>query len=398
MKKIFFALIFLLAALQGHADGPMKLGCNSYSVFDTMFDDVCWSGIMPIRFAGATMFKGKAPVPQDATKKVVCACGGDVTKGQLPKIGFTVGMWMPSKIIDVARRPYCFPSLNGMTWNVSSIDLLNSGSNLGRGDRAEAFANWNLYGAPFIYMLHLLDDGACPPDGIMDFDLITFSELFPTHNDVIGQYTTFLNPEMALFANATALIAMPYDAVMSTLGNPVNELFWVMGAWGMTYPITGFDGTGNMVDPVRFTSLVAARGLALVHRLGMLRETIGDNALCERPIRLILRKDAFRWQMLAPSPENRGYDPSNPTTGSSQGGSGGMALKDAPVNPPLDVPPSSGTVRMVNPPTKGRTCNHPTGASTFGWGMWRDVPATGEDHSYMLFQWTDCCFGVTPGS
>jgi conjugal transfer pilus assembly protein TraU len=53
-------------------------------------------------------------------------------------------------------------------------------------------------------------------------------------------------------------------------------------------------------------------------------------------------------------------------------------------------------VREVNPPSRFSTCNHATGASSAAWGMWRDVPATGEDHSYLIFQWTDCCFGITP--
>ena len=224
-------------------------------------------------------------------------------------------------------------------------------------------------------MLRLLDDGACPSDGLTEFDLIQASPLYPNWNDVLGRYTTFINPEMLLFANVTSMFAMPVDTVASTAGKPNNNLFWVAGGWGPVYPITGFygGGTGEMVDPVRFTSLTAFRGLSLMHRLGFLSETIGNANLCDRTIRHIVRKDAYRWQFLAPSPETNGRLPGAP----------------APTE-------TTNQVREVQPPQRFGSCTHPTGASTAAWGMWRDVPATGEDHSYLLFQWTDCCFGATP--
>jgi len=373
LSALGFSLMLACAPVQ--ASDPMQLGCNSYSPLETMFTDVCWGGMFPMRIVGVTFMDGPSGVPNDATNQVLCVCGGDLSEGQLPKIGFTVGFWAPAKIIDVTRKPYCMPSLGGIEMPLGGMDFLTGGANSGRGQRDEAFANWVLYAAPLIYMLRLLDEGACPSDGLMDFDVMQMSPLFPTHNDVTGRYTLFLNPEMTLFANATAQLAMPVDAVAATAGSPINELFWVAGAWGAIYPMTGFYGLGRMDDPVRFTSLIATRAIALLHRLGLMNETIGTDNLCERNPRFILRKDAFRWQFLAPSPEQDGRPPEAP-------------------------PPTSSTtqVREVSPPSRYGTCTHPTGASTAGWGMWRDVPATGEDHTYMLFQWTDCCFGFTVGS
>lgn len=363
-----------LAALQPAFAGSKKLACNNYSPLETMFKDVCWEGMFPMRISGAKFIDGKSGIPEGATKDIICKCGGDLSKGKLPKIGVTAGLWLPSKIIDVTRKPYCYPSLNGIELPLGSVDALTGGANRGRTDRGEAFANWVMYSAPLIYMLRMLDEGACPTDGLTDFDIMHGSPLFPSHNDVTGRYTLFLNPEMVLFSNPVAMLAMPYDAVTSSAGHPTNSLFWVAGAWGAIYPMTGFDGTGEMKDPVGFTSLIATRGLAMLHRLGLLSETIGRESLCERPLRFILRKDAFRWQFLAPSPERDGKGP-----GASPPATGGEKQQ----------------VEEVNPPTKNRTCTHTTGATTAAWGMWRDVPATGEDHSYMLFQWTDCCFGFT---
>lgn len=377
VKWFIVAAIGAVASLIAPAAMASKnLSCNNYSPLETMFKDVCWDGMFPMRISGATFISGDSGIPSDAAKKVICTCDGNIKKGKLPKVGVTAGLWMPAKIIDVTRKPYCYPSLNGIELPLTSVDALTGGANRGRNDRKEAFANWAMYAAPLVYMLRLLDEGACPTDGLTEFDIMHGSPLFPTHNDVTGRYTLFLNPEMALFANPVAMLAMPFDAIASSMGKPVNALFWVAGSWGAMYPMTGFDGTGKMKDPVGFTSLIATRSLALLHRLGFLSETIGNDTLCERPLRFILRKDAFRWQFLAPSPESSGKAPTT----------GGTA-------------PAAGTenqqVKEVNPPTKNGTCTHTTGATTATWGMWRDVPATGEDHSYLLFQWTDCCFGFT---
>ena len=372
LKTLMVALVLAVGGWQGQAQAEtMKLVCNSYNPLETMFKDVCWSGMFPFKLMGATLIPGKSGEPADRTKKIICTCGGDLLKGQLPRIGFTIGFWAPSKIVDVTRRPYCLPSLGGMQLPFASVGFLNGGANMGRGDGGLAFANWTLYTFPIIYMLRLIDDGACPADGMTEFDMLQSSPMFPNWNDTIGRYTTFINPEMQLFTGVKALYAMPVDGISSTMGKPLNHLFWVAGTWGTIYPITGFyDG---QVDPVQFTSMTGVRALSLLHRLGMLNETVGSDNLCERNTRFIIRKDAYRWQFLAPSPESNGRPPG--------------------------APPSAATtnqVQEVNPPQRFGTCTHATGSSTAAWGMWRDVPATGEDHSYLLFQWTDCCFGITP--
>lgn len=369
----FLLVFFIIIYSEAKAEGS-NLSCNSYSPLRNMFTDVCWSGMFPIRLAGITFMEGSSGVPRDAASSPMCACGGDIQNGKLPKIGFSLGFWAPSKIIDVTRKPYCFPSLSGTEMPLSSVDLINGGINLGKGLSHEAFANWVMYSAPLIYMLRLLDEGACPTDGVLDFDVLHTSAFFPNHNDVIGRYSVFVNPEMLYFSNVVAMMAMPIDAASASAGRPINELFWVGGSWGPIYPLTGFAGNGKMTDPVGFSSLIALRSISMLHRFGMLSETIGESNICRRNTRYLIRKDAYRWQMLAPSPE-----------------------KDGSVSPASSVN-SSNSVREVAPPQRYGTCTHPTGATTANWGMWRDVPATGEDHSYMLFQWTDCCFGMTPGS
>lgn len=118
-KLLAIGALSLCGAHSASAAETMKLGCNSYNPLETMFSDVCWSGMFPIRLAGATMVSGKSGVPQDASNKIICACGGDLKKGKLPRIGFTVGFWAHSTI-DVTRRPYCLPSLGGIELPVAT--------------------------------------------------------------------------------------------------------------------------------------------------------------------------------------------------------------------------------------------------------------------------------------
>ena len=344
--------------------------CNRYSVLENMFSDFCWAGVFPIRIAGVNIWTNGTPFPENAYKQVLCKCSGDLKEMKLPKIGFPVGMWMPSRLVDVVRRPYCFASLGVQGGNLG-VDFLSQGANIGRSNHHldSAFANWIMYSTPYLYMLRLLDDDACPPDGLFDFDLLYMSTFFPNWNDVLGRYSLFLSPEAILFANPLTLAAGPMDmANIIAEKKPSNKLFWVAGNWGNLMPFTGF--TGASAGAVDVTSLIAARSMALMHRLGMVKETVGADNICERKVTFVMQKDAIRWQMVAPSPETTDDTPSARNV--------------------------SGQVRLTNFPSKLGVCTHPTGYPTAAWGMWRDVPATGEDHSYMILRWTDCCFGFTP--
>ncbi len=346
-----------------------SLLCSRYNFLENMFGDVCWSGMFPIRVAGATMKNGPGYRPEGAYSKVLCKCSGNLAKGEFPKIGFHVGFWAPSRLIDVTRQPMCFASLGGKKLSGFSVDWLKAGANLGPTNEEVAFRNWTMYSAPLIYMLKLLDDSACAPEGLFDYDILHMNILFPNWNDAIGRYTMFLNPELAFMVNPITLAATPIEvAALATTKKPINRLHWIAGNWGPIYPMNGFNGGLSSVD---VTSLISVRAFAMLHRLGLVKDTVGESNICERKVRFILRKDAFRWQMVAPSPETTDNTPEQENV--------------------------DGQVRLANYHSQLMQCTHPTGYPTAGWGMWRNVPGTGEDHSYMVFRWTDCCFGLTPG-
>ncbi|NMV20790.1 conjugal transfer protein TraU, partial [Vibrio parahaemolyticus] len=90
---------------------------------------------------------------------------------------------------------------------------------------------------PLLVMLDLFMDGNCNADGYMDFDLMYLSELDPTWlNDELAFFT---QPEAAAVANPLAISACTADAASSTLGKPIDQLFWCAGSWGHLYPLSG---------------------------------------------------------------------------------------------------------------------------------------------------------------
>jgi len=375
------------------------LTCNRYHFVKNMFNDLCWKGIFPMRLAGMTLSGSSGYLPEDAYKKSLCKCGGSLKDLELPKIGFHVGMWMPSRLIDVTRRPFCFPSWGGQTIGGLGAGLLEKGANIGPSDRDSArFMNWAMYSAPIIYILKLLDDSACAPDGIMDFDLLYMSPMLPMWNDGMNRYSMFINPELVLFSNPAMLASQPIEIThLITTKKPMNKMFWQAGAWGSMTPYTGI-ATGVPSD-VEYSSLMAARAMAVLHRLGLVKDTVGESNMCRRKERLIMRKDAFRWQMVAPSPETKGSIRLPGQGGSNDNGQaqaeGAFArIAEFSANENTPVASDDGdSAPMTNFASKLGTCNHPTGYPALAWGLWRSVPGTGEDHSYMVFRWTDCCFG-----
>ena len=80
LKALMLVCVFWVggAHQEARAQEAQKLVCNSYSPLETMFKDVCWSGMFPMRLMGATYKAGKSGIPKESTNKILCKCGGDL--------------------------------------------------------------------------------------------------------------------------------------------------------------------------------------------------------------------------------------------------------------------------------------------------------------------------------
>ncbi|MFC0180957.1 TraU family protein [Thorsellia kenyensis] len=317
----------------GDAYAESSLDCPNASLFSQrLLSDICWSCLFPLNIGGINL--SSLDLPQGASRKSLCLCDDPLG---LPKPGIVTGMWQPVHLIELVRKPGCSPVLGGMT--------LPLGSKLSQGSHGEgnfdigdlAFFHYHYYSFPIMAMLDMFISPQCARDSYLDFDLMFASELDPTWlNDELA---FFAHPESILFANPQAVTACVSDAISSSSGKPIDTLFWCAGSFGHLYPLSGH--TLAMGSFAQKTSHLATRSLAISHRRGFAKKTMGDKALCGPVTELMLPKSQYKMSMFFPLPES--------------------------------------------------TSSHQIGESTINWGEWRSIPGAGEDAVYLLWCWQDCC-------
>lgn len=401
MKKQILIVIsvvmsLLLPSLHSQAEEEVVLDSKSFTcpnskiLGSSLITDVCWSGMFPLYIAGAK-FKGKSKfAPADRNKDALCACGGDLENGEIPNFGPSLGIWLPKYLITVVKKPYCFPELNGTEFG-SSLGLV-SRYNMGHEDQSDidgsdsnktSSFSWHLAAFPLAAMLELFNVPSCTLDGYTNFDLIWISETIPVWYDDELAFT--ISPESIAFANPIAQAAQIFDCASSSIDIPQDELFFSAGCWGSMYPLT--QNTGSKDDKVAAKSLVAARALYLLSRIGIIERTMGNDALCRNRNMPIMKKSQFRFQQLWPLSESESVDvtcqdesacDNNTTTTEGAANSGEVSANN------IDTM----TMNSIN-----ETCTHPIGQTTWSWGIWRDAVQS-SFASYLVFQWNDCCVGV----
>lgn len=343
-----------------------------------MVTGVCWDGIFPIRVMGATIYSSSNWAPDDVSSKPLCWCKG--TDTSVGVIGFPMGLWMPTRAIEVTRHPYCVPGLGGVkiAADVSSAgaELYVGGSHTQHGDDTDkagasesttASYHVKYFYYPLATMLELFDVPKCNPDGAIDIDLVSMSEAYP--NWFNNELALLIQPDTLLYASPVGTAAVPIDcAKLWATDKPIKELYWAAGCWGKIFPSIGTNNTDD--SPVTTTSLLATRYLSMLARTGMLKKSIGSDQLCDPENMWVLNKQQYKMQAFFPSSEASGTSlPSSETD-------------------------TNGIV-TVNPDSlMSGSCTHGLGSSSLKWGEWRGQPGTGEDHSYILWQWVDCCSGV----
>lgn len=338
LKRILRMVAVTLAILAGgvdHAGAVDSPSCPDAKLFSgKLITDICWRCIFPIKVAGIPLGRS-GDIPKKATNKSVCFCNDSLG---IPMPGLTVGMWAPARIFEFVRKPGCSPTLNGITLPIADWRYWGT-DGAGDFDNSDlVFYHYHSYAFPLLIILNLFFQENCVADGYFDFDLIMPSELDPTWNDEALSF--FTQPEAAAVANPIAIAACVADAVASTAGDPIDELFWCSGTWSHLYPFAGYNGAlGSLAEN---TSALHAKALAVGHRRGLMWNTMGSDALCGGYVDPMFPKSMYKYTMFFPVPHT----------------------KDAFVN----------------------------GESDFRWGgQNRRIPATGEDTVYITWRWTDCC-------
>src|SRR5690606_7914925 len=151
---------------------------------------------------------------------------------------------------------------------------------------------------PLLYLMELLDDFVCLDN--QGLDLAYISELDPTANNSL--LAAILSPESVLFANPVAQAAAIVDCTSSSAGLPLDALFWTAGCAGSIFPLT--TDVQAHVSGHQASSLLTQRVLFKMHRIGALRGSTGELALCYSVPMSIWRKSQYRLSSLYPIAAN----------------------------------------------------------------------------------------------
>jgi len=338
IRRIFVALfIMTLATGAARADSESNslksAVCPDAELLSgKLITDIPWNEIFPIWIAGTTW--GGGHMPSGAAKSTLCLCYDDAG---LPEPGVGMGLWAPARIIEIVRQPGCSPSLGGVVLYDGDrlYGTAGKGDSIGHDDAV--FYHYHEYAFPLLVMLDLFIDASCVTDGYTEMDLLMMSELDPTWIDDVLAY--FQAPEAALVADPVAVGACAGDAIAAMAGEGYDKLFWCAGNWGNLYPMAGHTtADGSLAE---HSSLLMARGLAVMHRRGLAWRTMGDEAECGAQIDPMFPKTQYKASTFFPIAE------ANST--------------------------------------------HAIGEYSTLWGDHRKIPGTGEDVVYLVFRWQDCC-------
>lgn len=384
--------------------GVDEILCPSSDLIGTaMITDVCWEGVFPLQIGGKTLHGKTRYAPSGRAKDRACACGGDLENGQLPKAGVTTGYYAPKYLLTVTKKPYCFPELNGL--ELASQMGLTSRFNIGNEDNSDkneenadnqSLWSWHLAAFPLMHILETLNEFSCDRSGYVSYDLLWLSETLPHHYD--SELSAFMVPESILFASPLSMPFLPIDCIAASAGSPIDELIMAQGCYGYTYPITGH--TGAEPNKVEAKSLIAHRALYFLARIGMLEQTMGEDALC-RPTKMpFLKKSMYRWQQIWPNSESN----SDESTCVGDNGCGDSLSEGATTPDPTGSVSVGGSViktgnisanqvEQIKMNSLNGTCTHPSGQTSFSWGVWRGGVQQGHA-SYLIFQWMDCCLDI----
>ena len=336
LQKLRKALIVTLAATGLFvASGQIAManpGCHDAGLFQKMITDFCWNCVLPIRVAGVPI-SGSGRAPEGAVNSVFCVCTDNLG---VPMPGIATSMWEPSRLIEFQRVPGCSSVLGGIQLPLSRATFLGTHGEAGGSSDTHTFTHYHYYAFPIMLMMDLFVAN-CGNDHYVDLDIMFLSEVDPTWiNDELAFFT---NPEAAAVSNPAAILACMADAVASTAGRPIKEMFWCAGSWGGIYPFSGnITGASGIIQD---TSLAKVKTLAALHRRGMAWKTMGDDAMCGGYIHPTLPKQQYKFSLFHPVPET----------------------KQA----------------------------HVMGQSTLTWGYSRTIPGIGEDPVYTIWRWNDCC-------
>ena len=385
----FRYFVITLTALLGfsgslNAAGPGgDIGGGSCSVagYNALMNFNYDSGF-PLRImANITASGSDVSYPPGATNQSICKCG---------KIyGYTRGMWLPTRFVEVVRRADCSPvygasvrpmlrQMAQLSGTLQPVTLQTAGEgSSGRYDTSfRHFHSWEFPFNPYGWSPRCFHKGGNLETSITQ----------PTWSSKDPVFMNLLYPEWMAIGNVVNnplfdLPAHTASCVAHTTGlgwGPADDAaYWLGGCMGNNLPAAGSMSVEK--NSIIGTSTILNRSILLSNRTGGYASvsTVGDKALCSPVPVPFPSKSEFKASMLFPYPESQ-------SANSSTAGSG------------VDIGTLSGQLsgevaNFFNLTSKGA---HRLGASDFSWAIGRSDQALNNNDSdavYLLWRWVDCC-------
>lgn len=385
IKKLYVFLILLTCLmpfkLAQAVPGP-EVKSNDAACPDSgllgagMIKYICWDCVLPVVLFGNGV-GGNPAMPEGRYTALGCQC--QIGSSPIYSFGAATGLRPMAIVAEVVRNPHCSPLLGGNSGMFGQSLLYSSNKKVKTGDGSERqYYNVNTWKFPLLSMVEALLDKNCNGGSTL-FSLVGVATLSPYWK--CDECSFAFNPEAAMFANPFFIMLATMDGLGVTAspdgwGNKKLRDTWlsVVGSWGSSlYPLTG--NVPHSSSPPQGTVLVAAKAIALEHRLGRARRTMGADGLCGGAIYPFLPKTQYKISQVFPFPQAKNQSP------------------DPVLGPIPGAPPAcggnTGTPCPKGGPPRSPCCNQ-FGESTLRWNEWRNMPGF-EDYIYLVFRWTDCC-------
>ena len=242
--------------------------------------------VFPIRIGNVPLFKfPNLEDHSELSSMPVCFCIKPPSPIPIP--GVKISLWEPIALVETTALPLCTPTF-GMS---IPLNIGIGTSSIGSVD-TESIHTLNTYQAhyikyPVFKLLNMFMDFVCLQiDGSIDIGYLT--EIDPVwQND---SWSAILNPEVFLVSNVIAQFACIADAIASSMGFPLDPLWWCFGSWGSAFPLTqNVEGTTN----VEAAANITAKLLMKLHRQLMLWGSVGEAGLCYKYPMPVMRKSQY---------------------------------------------------------------------------------------------------------
>lgn len=255
--------------------------------------------VFPIRLGGIEIIGYEGDDYNSAGSSPICIC--KMPPPIFIRVGLTFSMWEAAHLVETVKHPWCSPSVGmeiPLPWNSSAV----GGESVEEGENTQsASAQVHVIIYPLWILVGLFLDVVCFQYA-KSFDYLYITEIDPLwQNDM---WATLLGPEAFLVANPITQAICSVDTIAATAQRPMDLLFWCMGAWGSTYPMSENLSSSGYVQA---QAGLAARMVAKLHRELLLWGTIGSPTVsgwCQRYIMPMWIKKQYNLQLLYPKSFN----------------------------------------------------------------------------------------------